>query len=154
MDTNLRKIILRRFKEVGVVEPGNFRLRSGEYSKFYLDIKKAYGFPQITALLGLAIGEEMKGLVTCVASSGHGGIPLGSIISEKYDKYQDVVCELADEIEIYEYWHVSDALAYHLEQASEIVLDRKYWARTCTGQSTKLDYVMMQIFIKLLRERK
>jgi hypothetical protein len=73
------------------------------------------------------------------------------IVTDKEQEYQDVVAELMDEIEVYEWYAVDDRLAYHLEQEHEIVVDG-FWGRQCCGQSISLDNVIIQIYVKILTE--
>ncbi len=59
--------------------------------------------------------------------------------------------ELLNEIEIYEYWLISENLSYLLEKEGEIVLNGCYWARQTTGQSVALDTCIMNAFINFLK---
>lgn len=57
------------------------------------------------------------------------------------------------QIEIYEWWIISDPLKYRLEQKGEIILNDKFWGRCTTGQSISLDYCCITAFIDLLEDR-
>lgn len=59
----------------------------------------------------------------------------------------------ANEIEVYEYWLISENLALHLELENEIVirdfLGLTIWGRTTTGQAIACDSVIERIFNKI-----
>lgn len=76
---------------------------------------------------------------------------IAKIVTDKEQVYQDVVAELMDEIEVYQWFAIDDRLAYRLEQEHEIVVDG-FWGRQCCGQHISLDNVMIQIYIKILTE--
>lgn len=65
--------------EVVIHEP--VRLRGGEEADFYVDIKKAIGSPELLSMMAIALAEDIDPSTTCVAASGHGGIPLGAAVS-------------------------------------------------------------------------
>ncbi|MEK6757533.1 MAG: phosphoribosyltransferase family protein [Nanoarchaeota archaeon] len=69
---------------MGVVEFKEVDLRNGGKSNYYINIKKAYGYPEIKAELGDWIYSIIPKPITCIACSGHGGIPLADYISSKY----------------------------------------------------------------------
>ena len=79
-----KKTLINALKEKQVVTPGSVQLKGGDYSAVYVDIKKAWGHPDILNLLADIIHQEM-GDCTCVVSEGFGGIPLGSVIAAKYN---------------------------------------------------------------------
>lgn len=58
------------------------KLRSGEESNFYADIKRAYGDPELLAAMAGATIENLDPRTTCIAASGYGGVPLGVVISQ------------------------------------------------------------------------
>lgn len=76
--------LMRGLKEIGVVERGRFLLKSGVESNFYIDIKKAYGYPIMLDLMTELLYENMDKGANCVAAQGHGGIPLASTMSLRY----------------------------------------------------------------------
>lgn len=77
----MKNSLVKKLKNMGVVEKGSFVLHSGAISKYYLDIKKAYGNPHLLRELAHAICKKLRKRTTCLAAAGHGGIPLASIIS-------------------------------------------------------------------------
>ena len=80
-----REEILQRLKEIGIIycKPAGFLTRS---SDIYYDIKKAYGYPDILNALAELIGNKLREEENCIAVSGYGGLPLGSVIAAKYNR--------------------------------------------------------------------
>ena len=62
--------------QLGAIQTGQFLLRGGQKSNFYIDVKKAYGNPDFLNLVGKLIYDKMSPNVTCIAGAGYGGIPL------------------------------------------------------------------------------
>ena len=69
-----------------------------------------------------------------------------------YDE-NEIRLELADKIEIFEYWVISEDLAYLLKTQGEVILEG-YWCRQTTGQSVSLDNCLMSAFIEKLELQK
>lgn len=57
----------------------------------------------------------------------------------------------AHQIEVYEWWIISDPLYYWLTKQGEIIINGA-WGRCTTGQSISLDYCCMKAFISMLEE--
>lgn len=57
------------------------RLRSGESSDYYINIKRGYGEPGLLHSFARALGERLGPDVTCLAATGVGGIPLATAMS-------------------------------------------------------------------------
>lgn len=73
--------------------------------------------------------------------------------SESPVNYEDFPSgEEGEEIEVYEWWLISDPLKYRLEKQGEIFLNGA-WGRCCTGQSITLDYGVMIAFLDILKDR-
>ncbi len=58
-------------------------LTSGRSTDFYVNVKKLYGNPKALAQLASALAKTVSEKATCLAVSGHGGIPLGVVLSAK-----------------------------------------------------------------------
>lgn len=52
-------------------------LRSGSAAEYYINLKKAYGDPDLLSLLGEVAAKSISPDSTCIAAAGYGGIPLG-----------------------------------------------------------------------------
>lgn|SRR3989344_9527085 len=72
---------LKKIDDLVIKEPVD--LASGEKSDYYIDIKKAYGYPKVLDLMAELLASFIPNYVSCIASSGYGGIPLASLISAK-----------------------------------------------------------------------
>ncbi len=80
--------LLNTLKELDIVYKKPLELKHGGKSSYYIDVKKAYGYPEILN----AMADELFGLmrntnrkINCVASAEYGGLPLGTTISTRYD---------------------------------------------------------------------
>src|SRR3989344_7827877 len=76
--------LISRLKQLSVVERGTVELKNAGTSGYYINIKKAYGDPELMFLLCKDLWEKIPKEVTCIASSGHGGIPLATRMSGLY----------------------------------------------------------------------
>ena len=56
------------------------------------------------------------------------------------------------DVEVYEWWVISDPLAYRLEQQGEIFAG-KFWGRQTTGQHISLDYCCISAFMSIMEDR-
>jgi len=79
----MKEKLIRELKRVGVVERGVFKLKSGVVSDYYIDMKKAFGYPEVMRLLVDLVSELVSEEANCVACQGHGGMPLATAISLK-----------------------------------------------------------------------
>ena len=81
----MRDALIQRLREIEVVHKKRVVLRSGIVSDFYCDIKKAFGYPDILNALADEIGKALPASVTCIAASGYGGLPLGSVVASRFN---------------------------------------------------------------------
>lgn len=77
------KRLIQKLLDCGVVHKGKITLRSGEKADFYIDLKKAYGEPELLAALVSEMNRLVPKRATCVATIGQGGAPLATLISQK-----------------------------------------------------------------------
>ena len=81
----------KRLDEIKIIYKKPVKMKSGEISDCYCDIKKSYGYPDILNL----IADEIIGLLpsetTCIAGSGYGGIPLAIAVSLKSSRKLTVI---------------------------------------------------------------
>lgn len=85
MGSNKKEVLLETLKGLDIIHRDQFRLKNAGHSKIYCDLKKAYGNPEVLNLIADAVYYYMNKRANCIAGSGHGGIPLASIISSRYD---------------------------------------------------------------------
>lgn len=84
--------LIRKLKDLEVIGTGEIKLTNGGLTDFYIDLKKTYGRPDIVDLMCSCIRPHLKD-VTCVAGMGHGGIPLATALSLKYNLKLSLVRE-------------------------------------------------------------
>jgi orotate phosphoribosyltransferase len=78
MGTNMdRNELIRRIKETGYLE-GDFILRSGKRSKYYLDKYLFETCPDILRALGKEFAKHVTGDVTLIAGAELGGVALAA----------------------------------------------------------------------------
>lgn len=75
---------------------------------------------------------------------------LMSEISDAISALHDVNYDLEEEIEVYEWWFVTDYLAEKLKERQEVIVEffpgRPLWGRQTTGQAIYLDDTIMDIW--------
>tara|TARA_Y100000310_G_scaffold244335_1_gene249071 strand:+ start:10905 stop:11408 length:504 start_codon:yes stop_codon:yes gene_type:complete len=75
--------LIKALKDSGVVVRKKLILSQGDVSDHYFDIKKAYGRSEVLELTAREMLKDIDGeRTTCIASSGYGGIPLATAISQ------------------------------------------------------------------------
>ncbi len=78
------KKIVNKLKALGVVRKEPVVLKHAGNSATYVDIKKAYGYPDILNALCELIWEQMDKKIDCIAAGGYGGLPLAGALAVKY----------------------------------------------------------------------
>lgn len=77
------KLLVTELKKLKVIQKGEFKLKSGETSYYYVDMKKAFGLPKAFRLTTNELCKVVDRRATCIAGSGHGGLPLATAVSIK-----------------------------------------------------------------------
>ncbi|KKT28062.1 MAG: Orotate phosphoribosyltransferase [Candidatus Yanofskybacteria bacterium GW2011_GWA2_44_10] len=72
---------MQKLKKIGVAKRGQVVLTTGLRSDFYIDLKIAYGDPELLQLMISEVLKRMDKNITCVAGLGHGGIPLATALA-------------------------------------------------------------------------
>lgn len=80
-----REQLKRELLGLDIMVPGRVKRTDGTMGDVYYDIKKAYGNPQALNMMADMIYELFPESVSCVASFGHGGIPIASAISSRHN---------------------------------------------------------------------
>lgn len=78
-----KKELVQKLLDCGVTHGGKVILRSGKKADFYIDLKKAYGYPELLMTLAAEMSKLVPKRATCVATIGQGGIPLAVLLSQK-----------------------------------------------------------------------
>jgi orotate phosphoribosyltransferase len=77
--------LISQLKVLGVVYREPVQLKNAGSSDFYVDVKKAYGYPDILNALCDQLWEMMDKRTTCIAASGYGGLPPAVVLSRKHN---------------------------------------------------------------------
>ena len=78
------KDLIERLKQAQIVHKGPVELKNAGISAHYIDIKEAYGDPQLFFLICEYLREKIPSETTCIAAAGYGGIPLAAKLSGLY----------------------------------------------------------------------
>lgn len=78
------KGLIEKLNQLGVLERQKVILKSKKISDFYIDIKKAYGFPEILNEITDRLYTLIPKEADCIVASDYGGLPLAAAISSKY----------------------------------------------------------------------
>ena len=78
------KELIKKFKELDIIHSEKINLKYGGESSYYIDVKKTYGYPEVISTIAEELYKKIGADVTAVAAAGYGGIPLASVIAEKY----------------------------------------------------------------------
>lgn len=87
------KKLINMLKTVGVVRKETVTLKYAGNSAVYIDIKKAYGYPETLIMLCKLIWEQIDKKIDCIAAGGYGGLPLAGALAEKYNLQLTLVRE-------------------------------------------------------------
>lgn len=75
--------LVKKLKDLAVVQHGDFTFTAGGKGNYYLDIKKALGDPEALNMITEMLAEKIPKNTTCVASGGYGGTPLAAALATK-----------------------------------------------------------------------
>jgi orotate phosphoribosyltransferase len=81
----MAKDLIAVLKSLGVVIREPITLVSGKRSDYYLDIKRAYGYPQALNKIADELGRVIDREATCIATAGYGGLSPASVISSRFN---------------------------------------------------------------------
>lgn len=97
MRNDMIQDLIQKLKQLPVVEPGTVELKNAGAADYYINIKKAYGDPELMFSLCKNLWEKLPKEATCIAGSGHGGIPLATRMSGLYSRHLALVRDGAKE---------------------------------------------------------
>lgn len=81
-----RDQILTRLTEINIIYREPVKKFWVTKDSFYCNIKKACGYPDILNALADLIGDKLKEEENCIAVSGYGGLPLGSVVASRFNR--------------------------------------------------------------------
>jgi len=81
----MKDLLKKRLNEIGVIYTEPVKLKRDQTSKYYVDIKAAYGYPDIMNMIVEEMWRIMNKSSNCVAAVGYGGVPLASVLGSIHD---------------------------------------------------------------------
>lgn len=87
------KRLINILKTIGVVRKETVILKHAGNSAVYIDIKKAFGYPEALTILCKLMWKQMDKKIDCIAAGGYGGLPLAGAIAGKYNLQLTLVRE-------------------------------------------------------------
>ncbi len=76
-------MLKERLKEVGAIRFGDFTLRSGKKSSYYIDLKKATCDPATLEMMADAVADRIPEGTDRVAGLEMGSVPIAAVVSVK-----------------------------------------------------------------------
>lgn len=83
--------LIRKLKQLDIIYSGPVNLKNAGASDFYVDIKKAYGYPDVLNKVSDELWKKIDKEVTCIATAGYGGLSPATVISSKHNLYLALV---------------------------------------------------------------
>ena len=77
--------MIQELVDSNCVKIGNFKLKNGETSKYYFDIKNVISNPKLLSKIGDEIYKQLDDF-DIICGIPYGGLPLATYISTKYNK--------------------------------------------------------------------
>ena len=83
--------LIRKLKQLDIISHKLVNLKNAGTSNFYVDVKKAYGYPDALDSISDELWKRIDKRVTCIATAGYGGLSPSTIISSRYHRYLTLV---------------------------------------------------------------
>ena len=83
--------LIRKLKQLDIIYREPVNLKNAGASDFYVDIKKAYGYPDALNQISDELWKKIDKNVTCIATAGYGGLSPATVISSRHDLYLALV---------------------------------------------------------------
>lgn len=77
--------LVKILKQINIIHRGSINLKNIGVSDFYVNLKKAYGYPEALNLISDELYYKIDKNVNCIAAAGYGGISIATLISSKYN---------------------------------------------------------------------
>jgi orotate phosphoribosyltransferase len=81
----MRNDLVQILKPLEIILREPITLASGVTSDFYVDIKKAYGYPKALNIIAEELWERIDKRTTCIATAGYGGLSPATVISSRHN---------------------------------------------------------------------
>lgn len=83
MADNLAELL----RQIDIIYLGHLRLKNAGTSNFYMDVKKAYGYPNALDKISEELWDAIDKRTTCIATAGYGGLSPATVISSRHNLY-------------------------------------------------------------------
>lgn len=83
--------LIRKLKQLGIISRETVNLKNAGESDFYVDVKKAYGYPDVLGLISDELWAGISERATCIAAAGYGGLSPSTVISSRYARHLALV---------------------------------------------------------------
>ena len=77
--------MIKELIECNCIKIGNFRLKNGDISKYYFDMKNIISYPELLKKVGDEIFKKLDDF-DIICGIPYGGLPIATYISTKYNK--------------------------------------------------------------------
>ncbi len=77
--------LISKLRELNIVHREPVILSSGSVSDFYIDVKKAYGYPETLTSICDCLWDKIDKRTTCLAAIGYGGIIPASVLASTHN---------------------------------------------------------------------
>jgi orotate phosphoribosyltransferase len=81
----MKNDLVRKLKQLDVIYREQVELKHAGISDFYIDIKKAYGYPDVLNSICGCLWEQIDRRTTCIATAGYGGLSPATVLSTRYN---------------------------------------------------------------------
>lgn len=88
---NMIEELIRKLKLLDIVFRESVNLKNAGASDFYVDVKKAYGYPDVLNSISDELWKRIGEKATCIATAGYGGLSPSTIISSRYHRHLTLV---------------------------------------------------------------
>src|SRR3989338_733279 len=86
INTIMNNELVRKLKQLDIISREPVKLKNAGASDFYVDVKKAYGYPDALDSISDELWKEIGGRATCISIAGFGGLSPATIISSRSEE--------------------------------------------------------------------
>lgn len=83
--------MVQLLKQLGIIYREPVTLKNAGASDFYVDVKKAYGYPKALNSISEELWVKIDRDATCIATAGYGGLSPATVISSRYGLHLTLV---------------------------------------------------------------
>lgn len=79
----MKNDLVRKLKQLDIIYREPVKLKHAGASDFYVDVKKAYGYPDVLNFICDCFWEQIDRRTTCIATAGYGGLSPATVLSSR-----------------------------------------------------------------------